>query len=193
MLGDTYRLGRIGQLLRLGPELAGPFGEAFLAAEPDLRQWMPSTAREQENPTEFLERCRAAFDAGITFAYAMVVPEGEVAGYINLTPELDHAVAGYWVRPEWRGRGLAPLALGVLTDAALVGLPAAQRIHAHLDAANSASRRVLEKAGFRPSQSFNRPPRTASETNTEWLYVRDRNPADKTPERPSLRDLETSD
>lgn len=193
MLGDSYKLLGRAQLNRLRPELVSSFREAFAAAEADLRLWMPSAAKEQESAAEFIERCVEAFDAGRTFAYGMVAPAGGVVGYLNLTPEPDHAVVGYWVRPEWRGIGLTALALRVLTDAAFASIPEVQRIHAHLDAANASSRRVLQKAGFHHKDTFTRPGRTLAESDTEWLYVRDRYPRGTTTDRLVLRDLGIAD
>ncbi len=193
MLSDTYDLAGVAALRRLRQDLVADFATAFRAAEADLRRWMPAAAKEQENPTRFVGLCEAAFDAGETFAYAIVGPGGDVAGYVNLTPEPDHAVVAYWVRPDWRGRGVAPLAVRILTDAAFTRFPALERVHAHLDAANDASRRVVEKAGLRHSETFQRPPRTPAESDTEWLYVRDRYARGTETGRLRLRDLDLSD
>jgi RimJ/RimL family protein N-acetyltransferase len=174
VLGESYDVGEVGRLQRLAPEFSEGFGAAFAAAEADLRQWMPSTAREQEDPVTFLQRCATAFENAATFAYAIVATTGEVIGYLNLTPAEGHAVIGYWLHPAWRGRGIVPTAVRVLSDAAFDVLPEVDRIHAHLDAANTASERVLAKAGFEHHETFTRPPRTASESDTEWLFVRHR-------------------
>jgi RimJ/RimL family protein N-acetyltransferase len=171
---DRYDLGRVGRLQRLAPELADGFGAAFRAAEEDLRQWMPSAASEQEDPVTFVRRCATAFDHATTFAYAIVTMTEEVIGYLNLTPEERHAVVAYWLHPAWRGRGIVPSAVRTSTDAAFETMPAIERIHAHLDAANKASERVLRKAGFEHHDTFTRPPRTSAETDTEWLFVRHR-------------------
>lgn len=176
MLADAYDLVGAAGLRRLDQDLADAFASAFLATEADLRQWMPSAVTEQEDARGFIDRCSTAFEVGAAFAYAIVDRVGGVIGYLSLRPDQGHAVVGYWVRPDWRGRGIAPLALAVLTDAAFVALEGVEAIHAHLDAANAASRRVLEKAGFRHRETYARPPRTRSESDTEWLYVRDRCP-----------------
>lgn len=174
MLGESYDLGCGGRLQRLAPELSDGFGAAFAAAEADLRQWMPSAAREQEDPVTFVHRCVTAFEDSTTFAYAIVTTTGDVIGYLNLTPVEGHAVIAYWLHPAWRGRGITPTAVRALSDAALEAMPEVARIHAHLDAANTASARVVAKAGFEHHDTFTRPPRTASESDTEWLFVRHR-------------------
>lgn len=174
MLSESYDLGGVGRLQRLEPGLSAGFGAAFAAAEADLRQWMPSAAREQEDPVTFADRCATAFEQSTAFAYAIVTMTGDVIGYLNLTPVDDHAVVAYWLHPAWRGRGIVPSAVRALSDAAFDGLAAVERIHAHLDAANTASERVLTKAGFEHHDTFTRPPRTSSESETEWLFVRRR-------------------
>lgn len=171
---ESYDLGSVGRLRRLAPELSEGFGAAFSAAEADLRQWMPSAAREQEDPVAFVDWCVTAFERATTFAYATVTTTGDVIGYLNLTPADGHAVVAYWLHPAWRGRGIIPSAVVSLSDAAFETMPAIDRIHAHLDAANTASERVLRKAGFEHHDTFTRPPRTSSETGTEWLFVRHR-------------------
>jgi RimJ/RimL family protein N-acetyltransferase len=174
VLFHTYDVGKVGCLQRLAPELSEGFGAAFAAAEADLRQWMPSTAREQEDSVTFLQQCATAFENAATFAYAIVATTGEVIGYLNLTPADDHAVIAYWLHPAWRGKGIVPSAVRAVSDAAFDAWPGIERIHAHLDAANTASERVLAKAGFAHHDTFTRPPRTPSESDTEWLFVRHR-------------------
>lgn len=171
VLSDTYDLGETASLQRLRPEHVARFEAAFAAAEVDLRQWMPASAKEQEDAPSFVDGCARAFETATTFAYAIVGPDGDVIGYVNLTPESRHAVVAYWVHPQWRGRGIAPRAVRVLADAAFAAPMGLDRVHAHLDAANGASRRVLEKAGFAHHETFFRPPRTPSESDTEWLFV----------------------
>lgn len=146
VLRISYDLGHAGCLQRLGPELSEAFGAAFAAAEADLRQWMPSAARDQEDPVAFVGWC--------------------------VTPAEHHAVIAYWLHPAWRGRGIVPSAVRAVSDAAFEAMPAIDRIHAHLDAANTPSERVLTKAGFEHRDTFTRPPHTASESDTEWLFVR---------------------
>ena len=188
-----YSLGGVGVLQRLHLKLVQEFAAAFAAAEPDLREWMPSAAKEQEDAEAFVDACVSAFDAGATFAYAIVAPTHQVIGYINLTAATPHAVVAYWVHPQWRGRGIAARAVRVLVDAVFASHENIQRIHAHLDAANVASRRVLDDAGFHHHETFTRPPRTGSESETEWLFVRERYARGTATRRLLLRDLRPDD
>ena len=193
MLKYRYSLGGVGSLQRLDAHLAQGFAAAFAAAEADVREWMPSAAKEQEDATAFVDGCVRAFDAGATFAYGIVARTGEVIGYVNVTPSAAHAVVAYWVHPQWRGRRIAARAVRILVDAVFASMANVTRIHAHLDAANAASRRVLDDAGFVHHESYTRPPRTRSESDTEWLFVRPRYARGTETHRLCLRDLRAGD
>ena len=193
VLEGTYSLAGDGSLQCLHAEMAQGFAAAFAAAESDLREWMPSTAKEQESATAFVNRCVDAFKAGTTFAYGIVAGTGDVIGFINITPSQAHAVVGYWVHPQWRGQRIAARAVLVLVDAVFASMPNVERVHAHLDAANVASRRVLDNAGFVHQGSYTRPPRTTSESDTEWLFVRQRYPRGIETRRLRLRDVRPED
>ena len=52
---------------------------------------------------------------------------------------------------------------------------------------------MLERPAFHHQETFTRPARTSSETDTVWLYVRDRYPRGTEAERLLLRDLEDPD
>lgn len=75
---------------------------------------------------------------------------GEVAGRVDLrTLNLTEALgtAAYWVRPHARGRGIAPKAIGTITDwmFAEIGL---HRVELSHSVDNAASCRVAIKAGY---------------------------------------------
>lgn len=142
--------------------------------EPDLRAWMPSAAGEQQDADAFVAACHDAFDAGTTYAYAVIDGDGEVAGYANVTPDAGVATVAYWIRSDARRQGLASAAVGALGDAAFAAWPAVGRVQAHVDAANAASQGVLAKAGFLLASSTMRPPRTPAESDTELVLARPR-------------------
>ena len=166
-------------LERLNAAWAEPFAVAFRASEPEVRAWMPSAADEQQDAVLFVEVCDRAFADGTAFPYAMV-ERGEVVGYINLTPSPpplpgtppgdEGAEAGYWVRTDRAGAGRASAALVAITNAAFARLPGLTHVAVECDAANTASRRTAEKAGFVLASSRNRAPRTASETDTVLIF-----------------------
>ena len=74
-------------------------------------------------------------------------PVGEVALQYQ-EPLTGQAMIGYCVLPEWRGRGHMTRAVRLLAGWAF-GLAGIARIVAGTDPDNAASRRVLERAGFR--------------------------------------------
>ncbi|MFC4062148.1 GNAT family N-acetyltransferase [Planomonospora corallina] len=76
--------------------------------------------------------------------------DGAFAGHVqlsNIVPPLGQAMVGYSMLPEFRGRGFATRAVELVVDWALGHTPLA-RIVAGTDVDNTASQRVLEKAGF---------------------------------------------
>ncbi len=79
--------------------------------------------------------------------------EGEAVGGIGFAQQSDvnrcSAEIGYWVGRAWWGRGLATEALIALSAAVFALHPEILRIYAVPFADNLASRRVLEKSGYR--------------------------------------------
>jgi ribosomal-protein-alanine N-acetyltransferase len=60
----------------------------------------------------------------------------------------DPAYVGYWVDQAQAGRGIAPRALALVLDHAFATLDL-PRVEANIQPENDASRRVVEKLGFR--------------------------------------------
>lgn len=80
-------------------------------------------------------------------------------GLLSLIRRSDHIEVGYWVHPAQWGRGYAGELLDLAQDHT-DGLPIAAQVYP----ANSASRRVLERAGFTlvddgDPMIFRRPPK----------------------------------
>ncbi|GGL17120.1 GNAT family N-acetyltransferase [Planomonospora parontospora] len=76
--------------------------------------------------------------------------DGAFAGHVqlgNIVPPLGQAMVGYSMLPEFRGRGFAPRAVELLVGWAFTHTPVA-RVVAGTALDNTASQRVLEKAGF---------------------------------------------
>jgi RimJ/RimL family protein N-acetyltransferase len=97
---------------------------------------------------EFWIALATTFDPCFHFA---IEHEGEAVGGIGLSPRTDvervSAEVGYWLGERVWGRGLAAAALQALVEHAFATTPLT-RIFALPFAHNTASRRVLEKAGF---------------------------------------------
>jgi RimJ/RimL family protein N-acetyltransferase len=140
-------------VVRLAPMTAGDAGDYHaLVSLPDVLKHSVSVT-----PPAFedsLRRCRYAGTWWLGGERAEIVVRdaatGAFAGHIQLMhvlPALAQAQVGYSLRPEYRGRGLATRALRLLADWALTATPLA-RLAAGTSPENTASHRVLEKAGF---------------------------------------------
>ena len=88
---------------------------------------------------------------GTSLPFAVTV-EGRLAGQLTIgnvvRGAFNSAYAGYWVDSHVAGRGVMPTALALAVDHCFgsVGL---HRIEANVRPENAASRRVVEKLGFR--------------------------------------------
>ena len=129
--GDMTVLARRANNPRIAEHLRDRFPFPYTLA--DAREWL-SVALSQDPETHFV-----------------IAVDGELAGTIGLQLGEDvyqlSAEIGYWLAEEYWQRGIATVAVGALTDWGFsrFGL---LRVHAYVFATNSASVRVLEKAGF---------------------------------------------
>lgn len=123
-----------------------------------LKPYEPRWSELDLSPTVFRERLRrnrrdAA--AGTEFSFLIFAfdgPKQELAGGLTLSNirrrAAMHANLGYWMSTDWAGRG-------IMTEAVRMVLPfvfsklGLQRLQAACLPSNMASRRVLEKNGFR--------------------------------------------
>jgi ribosomal-protein-alanine N-acetyltransferase len=101
--------------------------------------------------TVTLRRLRADAAAGNGLPFAVTV-EGKVVGQVtvgNLGREpREPAYVGYWIDRSQAGRGITPRALALVLDHAFATLDL-PRVEANIQPDNVASRRVVEKLGFR--------------------------------------------
>ena len=115
--------------------------------DPDVTRylsWRPN--RSLEETAAFVEACNNGWAQAKSFHYCLVV-NGAAVGMISLRPN-DHRVQfGYVLTRRLWGQGLAAEALSCLADWAL-GQPEVHRAQALCEATNTASARVMEKAGF---------------------------------------------
>lgn len=74
-----------------------------------------------------------------------VVVDGEVAGSLTSWTQWEQRQLGYWLGRDHWGRGVATTALALFLCELTV-----RPVHAYVAGPNIASRRVLEKCGFRP-------------------------------------------
>ncbi len=120
-----------------------------------LRPW-EATSPEPEHeaaPTyaAMVRRLRAEGREGRTMPFVMTY-SGALVGQLTVGGiawgSLRSAYIGYWVDQRVAGRGITPTAVAMATDHCFsVGL---HRIEINIRPENTASRRVVEKLGFRP-------------------------------------------
>jgi len=82
-----------------------------------------------------------------------IVHEGQAIGSIGVHPLGDifrkNAELGYWLAPEFHGKGIMPEALKQMLKYVFEHFPELDRLFARPMGRNLASQRVLEKVGFR--------------------------------------------
>lgn len=115
------------------------------------RQWLTSIPSPYtvEHAEEWVATTRVELTAG-TGAGLVIEVDGVLSGSVGLRilgPDGGSGEIGYWVATAARGRGVATTAARLLADFGLdtLGL---RRIQLNAAVANTASRRVAEKAGF---------------------------------------------
>ena len=113
----------------------------------NLRDIIPFPYTEAD-AVSFISHC-AQEESPYTFA---IEHKGELAGCIGLVRQTDvyrfSAEIGYWIGEPYWGKGIATHSVKLMTDYGLTKLGLI-RIHAGVFDFNTASQRVLEKAGYR--------------------------------------------
>jgi [ribosomal protein S5]-alanine N-acetyltransferase len=127
-----------------------------LVSDPDLPRMMTWAAHTDRSQTlAFIQSTREALARGAGATWAIEV-DGRAAGTIGLGDirfahaalRVDRAELGYWIAPALRGAGLVTEAAQAVVRCGFetIGL---HKIQVHCFEANAASRRVIEKLGFR--------------------------------------------
>jgi ribosomal-protein-alanine N-acetyltransferase len=125
------------------------------------REWL--LPWETVSPTDYAERNSvAAFStmlrslrrearAGTSMPFA-VCWHGRLVGQVTIGSiyrgALNSAYLGYWIDRRYAGRGITPTAVALAVDHAF-GAGQLHRVEANVRPENAASRRVVEKLGFR--------------------------------------------
>jgi ribosomal-protein-alanine N-acetyltransferase len=90
--------------------------------------------------------------SGMSLPFALLV-DGAFAGQITVGAiargSASSAYLGYWIARGFAGRGIMPTALALVVDHCF-GPARLHRVEANIRPENAASRRVVEKLGFRP-------------------------------------------
>jgi ribosomal-protein-alanine N-acetyltransferase len=136
---------------------ARAWSETRIANEEWLAPWEPTAARpwKRRHATSEYGQLYRSLRRGIragTVAPFVVTYEGRFAGQLTLGDIVRGAVcsayAGYWVDGRLAGRGIIPTALAMAVDFAFTSA-GLHRVEVNIRPENKASRRVVEKLGFR--------------------------------------------
>jgi RimJ/RimL family protein N-acetyltransferase len=110
------------------------------ASDPEAVKMAAFPARERDAFLAHWQRTRLE----PSVVLRTVIVDGQVAGNVVSWSDSDHREVGYWLGQDFWGRGIATAALGQFLK-----LVSSRPLEAHVAAHNTASRRVLEKCGFR--------------------------------------------
>ena len=139
----------------------------YLYSEPRTRAEVEAIVAERAGvavPTETAPAITLVADLAQT---------GELVGDCVLfwrSKEHEQGEVGYVLNPAYRGRGLATEAVGALLRLGFEGL-GLHRIAGHLDARNTASARVLERAGLRREAHLVQSEFIKNEWTDELIYA----------------------
>ncbi|MDQ1684723.1 MAG: [ribosomal protein S5]-alanine N-acetyltransferase [Frankiaceae bacterium] len=118
------------------------------ATPPGGRAFVPTSASTFITMTRRL-RAEARRGRGLPFA---ILVEGEFAGQLNVggivRGSLHSGHLGYWIDERYAGRGVMPTAVALVTDHCFDRVDL-HRVEVNIRPENAASRRVVEKLGFR--------------------------------------------
>jgi RimJ/RimL family protein N-acetyltransferase len=151
--------------------------DAIVDSLDHLRPWMAWIAREPlevSNRESLLADSWTAWEEGRDFMMG-IFGEGALIGStgLHLRGADGTAEIGYWMRVGHAGRGIATRVVRALMDAAL-DMEGIDTVAIHHDAANTASRRVAEKAGLSLVAEICREPEAPGETGQLLSWVRSR-------------------
>jgi ribosomal-protein-serine acetyltransferase len=140
-----------------------------------LTPWMPwASGYSRDSLLERLTETQAAWESGQAYDY-MIVSEGEIVGSCSLMRRIGPGglEIGYWIHPDWTGRGLVTMATAALVEAAFA-LPGTTHVEIHHDEANVAPAAPSPAASASPSSPARRtppaapPPSPAPPSSTAW-------------------------
>lgn len=138
-------------LVRWRSEWASSLASAVEASLPELAPYMPwvTPAYGLDDARTYIDGSIADWGAGTNWNYAIVTRTGQVVGSTGLMTRLGPRVLeiGYWLDTGHAGRGYATAAAEALAEIGLAQ-PGVETVVIRHDAANLASGRVAEKAGF---------------------------------------------
>jgi RimJ/RimL family protein N-acetyltransferase len=142
-----------GRRLHLRGPTAGDADDLFaLFSDPEvMRYWSRAPMRERGEAEGLIGEMLEAFGKRELINWVVAGRDDRVIGTCTLfhfDPRHRHAEVGYALRSDHWGRGLASEAVSLAIDWALQALDL-HRVEADIDPRNEASRRLLERLGFR--------------------------------------------
>ncbi len=114
-----------------------------------LLPWMPWAAdHSRERAREYLAGAERDWESGAAYNYA-ITTGGLLVGSCGLMRRIGPGglEIGYWIHPDWTGRGLVTMTAAALTRAAFE-LSGTTHVEVHHDEANRASGAVPQRLGF---------------------------------------------
>lgn len=150
----TLREGHVG-LRPLRQRDASRWREVRMRNAEWLRPWEATSPEPERDvaPTfgAMVRRLRGEAREGRTMPF-VVTWDGDLVGQLTVGGiawgSLRSAHIGYWVDQRMAGRGIMPTAVALATDHCFAG--GLHRIEINIRPENMASRRVVEKLGYRP-------------------------------------------
>jgi RimJ/RimL family protein N-acetyltransferase len=138
-----------------------------------LLPWMPWAASYDRNTiAEYLARSEGEWESDQAYNYA-ITSDGSVIGSCGLMRRIGPGglEIGYWLHPEWTGRGLATMSAAALLRQGFE-LAEIDRIEIHHDAANQASGAVPRRLGFTEIERLQAPdgPVTPGEVGIDVIW-----------------------
>jgi ribosomal-protein-alanine N-acetyltransferase len=135
---------------------AGDWRMARLANREWLAPWEATTPgqRTDDGNHSYLDAVRVLrreARAGLTLPFALMVDDvfaGQITVGAISRGSASSAYLGYWIARGFAGRGIMPTALALVVDHCF-GPARLHRVEANIRPENTASRRVVEKLGFR--------------------------------------------
>lgn len=166
-----------GELSRLREHDGDDVAVAVRVSLSHLKPWMPWATEAAADPAAQRARAREAerqWDEGSDYGYVLRARVGgPVLGMFGLHRRIGPAALeiGYWLHPDYLGRGYATKAVAALTEAAL-NLPDIDRIEIHTDEAHTASAAIPRRLGFRLDRSEHKTPQAPDQTERKHIWVR---------------------
>lgn len=165
-----------GELTRLREGDGDDVAAAVHVSLSHLRPWMPWATDAAVDPVMQRSRGREAeeqWDQGSDYSYVLRPSKGgPVIGMFGLHRRIGPAAIeiGYWLHPDYLGRGYASRAVAALTEAAL-SLSDVDRIEIHTDEANAASAAIPRRLGYRLDRVVSKTPQASGETCRKQIWV----------------------